>query len=283
MPENGRKRFLRFSTVLIHRYLRHRVGTQSAALAFYLLFMLFPFLIFISALLGMLQLHVAAVVDAAAELLPQEVLEVLERYLSHIGASPNPRLMLFGLTFSVYFPMRTTNALMRAVRTAYHLGPPRNTARHILKSLLYTGLLMVTVMLTLVLTTVSDRWLTYGVQRLGLPVMVARLWALLRFPLIGAAGFFALLLLYALAQDTRQPWKNLWPGTLAALCIWLLFSWAYTWYVEHIAHYSLLYGSIGAVIVLLIWLNMTAAVLIMGAEWNGVRIGMRKEQMADAG
>ena len=48
--------------------------------------------------------------------------------------------------------------------------------------------------------------------------------------------------------------------------------------MEHIAHYSLLYGSIGTVIVLLIWLNMTAMVLIMGAEVNGMLIGLRKER-----
>jgi len=280
VSETGRNQVVRFVTLLIHRYLRHRVGVQSAALAFYLLFMLFPFLIFISALLGMLQLNVAAVLGAVEEFLPREVLEVLARYLNHVGETPNPRLMFFGLVFSVYFPMRATNTLMRAVRTACHLGPPRNTVRHILKTLLYTGLLMVTIMLTLVLATVSDRLLAYGVQQFRLPVLVAQLWTALRFPLIGAVGFFALLLLYALAQDVRQPWKNLWPGTLTALGVWLGLSWAYTWYVEHVAHYSLLYGSIGAVIVLLIWLNMTAVVLIMGAEWNGVWMGLRKEQLA---
>ena len=137
---------------------------------------------------------------------------------------------------------------------------------------------MVVIMLTLTLTTVSDRLLAYAVQHFRLPALVAELWAALRFPVIGTAGFFSLILLYALAQDGRQPWRNLWPGTLAALTVWLGISWLYTWYVERIAHYSLLYGSIGTVIVLLIWLNMCAVVLIMGAELNGTLIGLRKER-----
>jgi membrane protein len=120
------------------RYLRHNVGIQSAALAFYLLFTIFPLLIFISALLGLLQLDVAAILRALENLLPSEIVNFIEMYLTYVGANPSPRLLIFGLFFSIYFPMRATNALMRAVRTAYHLGPPRNAVAHVLKTLIYT-------------------------------------------------------------------------------------------------------------------------------------------------
>ena len=59
-------------------------------------------------------------------------------------------------------------------------------------------------------------------------------------------------------------------------------SWLYAWYVEHIAHYSLLYGSIGTVIVLLIWLNLSAMSLIMGAEVNGTLMSLRKDRSEKA-
>jgi len=270
-------RVVRFFCLMIHRYLRHRVGVQSAALAFYLLFMLFPLLIFISALLGQLQLDVASILLALEEFLPQEVLQIIGLYLTHVGSTPSMRLLMFGLVFSIYFPMRAANTLMRAVRTAYHLGPPRGALSQLLKTLLYTGLLIGTVVLTLVLMNVSNRLLSHAVLNYGLPTQAAKWWAKLRFPVIGAAGGFALVMLYALAQDRRQPWKNLLPGTIAALLVWMVLSWTYTWYVNHMAHYSALYGAIGAVIVLLIWLNISAVVLIMGAECNGVLIGLRKE------
>ena len=131
MPEN---RFLRGIYLMVRRYLSHNVGIQSAALAFYLLFMLFPFLIFISALLGLLQLDVAAILGALGEILPREVVEIAGVYLRYVRANPSMRLLVFGLVFSIYFPMRATNALMRSVRTAYHLGPPRNPLLHRLKT-----------------------------------------------------------------------------------------------------------------------------------------------------
>ena len=278
-PKN---RFLRGVYLLARRYLRHNVGAQSAALAFYLLFMLFPFLIFISALLGLLHLDVAGILRALGEFLPVQVVDVAEVYLTYVGSSPSPQLLVFGLVFSIYFPMRATNALMRSVRTAYHLGPAHGVVQ-VLKTLLYTVLLIAAIALTLVLMSVSDRLLAYCVANFGLPVFIAELWAKLRFPLTAVVGYFALFLLYALAQDGRQPWRNIWPGTLADLAAWMSLSWLYAWYVEHIAHYSLLYGSIGTVIVLLIWLNLSATTLIMGAELNGTLMSLRKERPEKAG
>jgi membrane protein len=201
-------------------------------------------------------------------------------YLTYVGASPSPRLLVFGLFFSIYFPMRATNALMRAVRTAYHLGPPRNSVGHVLKTLIYTVLLIVAIALTLTLMTVGERLLTFAVVNFHLPVWIAQLWARLRFPAIAVVGYFALFFLYALAQDDIQPWRNIWPGTLASLVAWMVISSLYSLYVEYVAHYSLLYGSIGTIIVLLIWLNMSSVALIMGAELNGTLIAMRREKQA---
>ena len=274
LPEN---RWLRAGYLMTQRYLRHNVGNQSAALAFYLLFMLFPLLIFISALLGLLQLDVVAIALALREFLPTEVVDLIVAYLSHVGENPSPRLMVFGLIFSIYFPMRATNALMRSVRIAYHLGPPREVVKHTLKTLFYTVVLIVSIALTLTVLTVGDRLLAYAVRNFRLPMLVAETWARLRFPVAAVAGFFVLYFLYALAQDHRRPWKDIWPGTLAALAAWMILSLLYSLYVDRIAHYSTLYGSIGTVIVLLIWLYLGSVTLIMGAEWNGTLISLRRD------
>ena len=69
------------------------------------------------------------------------------------------------------------------------------------------------------------------------------------------------------------------PGTLMALAAWMGLSFLYSLYVENFADYSVLYGSIGTIIVVLIWLYMSAIVLIMGAELNGTLMSLRKERM----
>ena len=275
LPEN---RFLRGAYLLTQRYLRHNVGMQSAALAFYLLFMIFPFLLFISALLGRLHLDLGALLLGLGEILPQEVVDIAERYLIYVRQNSSMKLLVLGLVFSFYFPMRATNSLMRSVRIAYHLGPPRGQLRHVLKTLLYTVALILTIVLTLLLMTVGERILDYAVMHFHLPLLAAQLWAALRFPMAALVACCALFFLYALSQDGRQPWRNIWPGTLSSMVSWMLLSLLYSLYVERYANYSLLYGSIGTVIVLLIWLYMSSMTLIMGAELNGTLISLRKDQ-----
>ena len=177
--------------------------------------------------------------------------------------------------------MRATNSLMGAVRTAYHLGPPRGAVSQWLRVLLYTVTLIAAIALTLTLMTFGERALWYAVNHFHLPEWMAALWVHLRFPAAGAVSFFALLLLYALAQDTLQPMRNIWPGTLFSLAAWMVVSGLYSYYANHFSHYSLLYGSIGAIIVVLIWLNLTAVTLILGAEVNGVLISMRKDRLTE--
>ena len=87
--------------------------------------MIFPFLIFISALLGLLDLNVTAILLSLGEFLPRDVIDIIRAYLVHVGQTSSPKLLVFGLFFSIWFPMRATNALMVSVRTAYHLGPPQ--------------------------------------------------------------------------------------------------------------------------------------------------------------
>lgn len=271
-------RLLRGGYLMLRRYLEHGVSGQSAALAFYLLFTMFPLLIFFSALLGSLHLGGWELLADLGQLLPEEVREFVLAYLDYAARSSSLRLLLFGLLFSLYFPMRATNILMRAVRTAYHLGPPGRPVRHTVRTLLYTILLLGTITATLALMTAGRRLTELAVGVLGLPPLLARLWQWLRFPVTALVMFLALFLLYAMAQDGRRSIREIWPGAAAALPGWMVVSAVYSVYVDRFASYSLLYGSLGTAVVVLMWLYLTAAVLIMGAEFNGTIIALRRER-----
>ncbi len=152
-----RNRFLRGCSLLLRRYFRHDVARDSAALAYYLLFTLFPFLIFISSLLGLLDLDIAGILQTLSEIMPREVTELIGGYLTYVSQTSSRQMLWFGLVFSIYFPMRAANCLMRSVRKAYHLTPPTKPLAHVIKTLLFTVLLIVTIILSLVLMTVGDR------------------------------------------------------------------------------------------------------------------------------
>lgn len=265
----------RFVTGCLRRYFYHDVGRQSAALAYYLLFTLFPFLIFLSSLLGLLNLDVSEILGALQPLLPAEVLDVAEAYLEYASRTSSAAMLWFGLIFSIYFPMRAADCLMRAVRRAYHLPRPGNHLVYRFKVLLYTVFLLVTIAVTLALATVSQRMLTFVGRYITLPLVFVELWDLLRFLMLAVVVFGAVGLLYAMAQDSRQPGRNVVPGVITSLAAWMALSAAYSFYVENFANYSLIYGTLGTMVVLMIWLYLTATVLIMGAEINDTLVSLR--------
>ena len=142
------------------------------------------------------------------------------------------------------------------------------------KVLLYTVFLLVTIALTLALVTVGRQALHFARRFAVVPEAFIELWSDLRFLVLGAVMFAAVGLLYAAAQDTRQRPGAIVPGTLIALVGWMVVSAAFSFYVENFANYSVIYGALGTVIVLMMWLNLTAAALIMGAEANGALLAM---------
>lgn len=273
-PQN---RFLRGIYLMARRYLRHNVAIQSAALAFYLLFMIFPFLIFLSSLLGLLNLDISSMIRSLQNLLPSGVLDVIETYFNYVSQTSSTAMLWFGLVFTIYFPMRAADCLMHAVRRAYHLPQPKNQVFYTAKVLLYTVFLLVSISLALALATVGRQVLQFAGRFVVVPEAFIDLWSDLRFVILGGVMFAAVGLLYAAAQDVRQPARNVVPGVLAALIGWMVVSAAFSFYVENFANYSVIYGALGTVIVLMMWLNLTAVVLIMGAEVNGALLAMRTE------
>ena len=267
----------RFVAHIVNRYFRHDVDRQSAALAYYLLFAIFPFLIFLSSLLGLLNLDISSIVQALSPLMPAQVLEVTETYLSYVSHTSSTTMLWFGLVFTIYFPMRAANCLMYAVRRAYHLPAPKNRFVYTLKVLLYTMFLLLTIALTLTLTTVGEKVLGFLGGLVTLPDAFVELWIGLRFVVLGVVVFAAVGLLYAMAHDERQRPGKIIPGVVFSLAVWMVLSAAYSFYVENIANYSVIYGTLGTVIVLLIWLYLTAVILIMGAELNDTLLAMRTE------
>lgn len=265
----------RFLTKALERYFLHGVAQEAASLAYYLLFMLFPLMIFLSSLLGLLELDISSISKALAALLPAGVVDLVESYLVYVSQTSSRAMLWFGLVFTIYFPMRAADCLMMAVRKAYHLPRPKNQILYMAKVLLYTVFLLVTIALTLALATVGRAALEFAGRFVVVPGAFIDLWTDMRFLVLGGVMFGAVGLLYAAAQDSRQPARNVVPGALVALVGWLVVSAAFSFYVENFANYTVIYGALGTVIVLMMWLNLTAVVLIMGAEVNGVLASLR--------
>ena len=274
-------RFFRGAALLVRRYFDHRVARDSAALTYYLLFAIFPLLIFLSNLVGIFAVDIEGFLHELTTIIPAEVLELLIQYLRYVSRVSSRALMTFSLIFSIWFPMRAANALLLSVRKAYGMGRPTHFIRHQAKVFLYTICLFLTILLSLVLVTVGRRVLDFCAGYFHFSTILTdgfiELWSSLRFVLLGVIVFLALAVLYGLALETRSV-HYIWPGVLMSLTAWLALSLLFSLYVENAGNYSVIYGSIGVIIVLLLWLYLSATMMIMGAELNGVLMEVREKQ-----
>ena len=209
----------RFLTRTVERYLFHGVAQEAAALAYYLLFMICPLLIFLSSLLGLLELDISGIIQGLASLLPAGVVELIESYLSYVSETSSRAMLWFGLVFTIYFPMRAADCLMIAVRRAYHLPRPKNQIIYMAKVLLYTVFLLVAIALTLALATVGRAALEFAGRFFVVPEAFIELWTDLRFLVLGGVMFAAVGLLYAARTAGSRPgtlcpapWRLWWAG-----------------------------------------------------------------------
>ena len=279
-PRTG---FGRLAGDMIRRYYVHDVARDSAALTYYLLFAIFPLLIFVSTLLGVLELDIASITAVLAPILPSDVVDIIRTYLEYVAANQSRQLLWFSLVFSIWFPMRSTGCLMHSLRKAFGRSAPENMLRRSLRTLLFTIWMIFVIGLTLALVVVGRRALYFLSGFLPLSETFISVWGYLRFIILGLVMAISLGILYQLALGQRRPLREVLPGVGSSLAAWLLLSMAFSYYVENMARYAQLYGSIATIVVVLLWLYMSGQVLILGAELSASLIHRKKHAAPSSG
>lgn len=279
-PRTG---FGRLAGDMIRRYYVHDVARDSAALTYYLLFAIFPLLIFVSTLLGVLELDIASITAVLAPILPSDVVEIIRTYLEYVAANQSRQLLWFSLVFSIWFPMRSTGCLMHSLRKAFGRSAPENILLGQLRTLLFTIWMIFVIGLTLALVVVGRRALYFLSGFLPLSETFISVWGYLRFIILGLVMAISLGILYQLALGQRRPLREVLPGVGSSLAAWLLLSMAFSYYVENMARYAQLYGSIATIVVVLLWLYMSGQVLILGAELSASLIHRKKHAAPSSG
>ena len=279
-PRTG---FGRLAGDMIRRYYVHDVARDSAALTYYLLFAIFPLLIFVSTLLGVLELDIASITAVLAPILPSDVVDIIRTYLEYVAANQSRQLLWFSLVFSIWFPMRSTGCLMHSLRKAFGRSAPENILLGQLRTLLFTIWMIFVIGLTLALVVVGRRALYFLSGFLPLSETFISVWGYLRFIILGLVMAISLGILYQLALGQRRPLREVLPGVVSSLAAWLLLSMAFSYYVENMARYAQLYGSIATIVVVLLWLYMSGQVLILGAELSASLIHRKKHAAPSSG
>ena len=267
---------------LVVRYFRHQVGRSAAELSYYLLFSLFPFLIFLNAVISMLHLSLDDIVHGlGGVVLPAQAAELLSTYLSYIQGL-DTRVLLYACLFLTFYAVsRSVRSLTRAVSTAYQI-PHQGPANAVL-SAIFTVLLLLSILALLVLLMISENLLRQLDNYITVPEFLLRIWNILRL----AVGPVLLCLLltcfyFGVGYGRYRFWQAL-PGAAFAVVVWFVVTSGFSYYMGHVSRYSIIYGSLAAIMMLMLWFYLTGAVLILGGELNHILIQLRRERLEHQG
>lgn len=265
------------------RYFIDDIGTRSAALTYYLIFSLFPLMILISMLVGSLNIQAEPMFQTLSNVLPQAVLDLLGGYVRYVEETPSPVLFSFAMFFSIYFPWRVVHEIMNTIRIAYELPAAPSQLKQLFKELIAAIVIPLTLCISLVLIVFGPNlihqllsFLPEGFIQISDSYL--NIWEYARFAIAGFMIVFALIIVYELALDHHQPLRSILPGVIAVMIVWLASSAVFSFYVENIARYSIIYGTLGAFVVLLLWLYLTSVIFLMGGEVNALVLKRKRRR-----
>jgi membrane protein len=246
------------------------VVDRAAGLAYYFLFALFPALLFLTALVGMLSLPglMERLVQYADQTLPGDAASIVRRTLDEIQAQARGGLLSIGALAALWAGSNGMASVMSALNVAYDVEEPRPWWKRRLLAVVLTLGFALFILLALTLTVFGPRIGAGVAGALGLGEVFTLAWILASVPIVVFFVLVGIALVYYFAPATEQHWRWVTPGSAVGLVLWLAMSYALRVDVTNFTDYSATYGSIGGVILLMLWLYLTGLVLLLGAEIN---------------
>lgn len=256
----------------VRDFFADQMPIYAAALAFHLFVALFPFLLFLIALLGFLHLPdlFGWLTEWSARVLPAQALERVTEVIVHLRAEQNGDLLSFGIAGTVWFASVGMRASMAALNAAYDVEESRPIWRRYLLSVAYTVGLAVLVVGATTFMVLGPRAAAWIAAQAGMAEGILSVWTWTRIPMAVALAMCAISIVYTVAPNLEQKFRLVTPGSVVAVALWLLMVSGFSYYVANFGRYEVTYGSIAAVIVLLLYLFMSGVVLLFGAEVNAV-------------
>ena len=242
----------------------------AAQLAYYFLFALFPFLMFLAALLAYIPLPdlMEQIMALIGQFVPGTAAEMVQDNVKSLVSQPRGALLSFSMFLSLWVASSAIVAIAESLNHAYGVKESRPYWKVRGMGILMTIGLAAVVIASMVLLIFGPQLGHWLVEYFGLGTAFDVAWLVLRWPVVLLLMMVAAALIYYFAPDVEQDWRWITPGSVFAILLWVSVSLGFSYYANNFGQYDRTYGSIGAVIVLLTWMYLSGLSLLMGGEIN---------------
>ncbi|MFC6115992.1 YihY/virulence factor BrkB family protein [Sporosarcina thermotolerans] len=243
------------------------LGSQ---LAFFFLLSMFPLLIFMITLLPFLNIDENQVFLFIRDYAPESVFRLIQDTLQEILANRNGGLLSIGAVATIWSASKGMNALTKALNHSYFVEESRSFIIARSMSVVFTIALIGVLVIALLLPIFGEQIGYLAFSYFGMEEGFMKLWGNLRWSIPPVLIFLVFTVLYWAVPNLKIRLKSAIPGAIFATAGWILTSLAFSYYVGSFANFSKMYGSIGAIIVLMLWLYFSAIILMLGGQLNAV-------------
>jgi len=255
---------------VVAEFTEDEIAGRAAQLAYYFLFALFPFFIFLAALLAYVPIPnlMERIMGTVGRVAPGATSEIIEQNIGRLLTQPRGGLLSFGILVSLWVSSSAIVAIGESLNRAYGVREERPFWKvRGIAILLTIGLATLVIVSTALLIFGPElgEWLA---NRFRAGPAFDLVWSALRWPVAISLMIVAAALIYYFTPDVEQEWRWITPGSVFAVLTWLAMTLGFGYYVDHFGQYDKTYGSLGAVVVLLTWMYMSGMALLIGGEIN---------------
>ncbi len=260
--------FINYIKDLLAEFKKDNVPILAAAQAYYYLLSIFPLLIVCFAIIPYFKIEPNDAIDFMNKTLPSEMASIFEENIISLIQTPKGGLLTFGIIAALWSASGGINAFIKAVNEAYEIDETRSFIHVRLLALTLTIGMIISLVVAILLLVFGNVILGFIKSFLGISGSLVVLLQIARWTISILVITGLLILLYRFAPNKKLPLKHIMPGALTTSILWLLISLGFSLYASNFGSYSVTYGSLGGIIVLMIWFFLTGLTLMIGAEIN---------------
>lgn len=268
-----------FSKIFIHNIAEDEIFDRANSVAYNFILAIFPTIIFLFTLVPYVTIYFPEVTNESimeflGESIPPNMYSVISSTVLDIVSNQRGGLLTFGFIFALYLATNGMVALMRAFNACYRTVDRRNFFRTRLTATGLTIMLALVLFFAIILLVVGQiviNYFTVNVQelaKLNLDSLSLYMILALRFLVIFIVFFIAISCIYYFGPAVHYNWRFFSIGSLLATLACLLISYGFSYYVANFSSYNKVYGSIGTLIALMVWVQLLTIVLLFGYEVN---------------
>ncbi len=270
-----------FINAMIKKIQENDLFNIGAMLAYYLLFSIFPFLIFLLNIVGLIAAEYQQEILELLQVLPKNVVEIINSILTSMIHSSSSTLLSVSLLVALWAGSKGIIKLMGEVSRAFGSTKPHSFLVTRALGILFTLALSAMVVVLVSANVFGDIIYNYVVSFVGEQELLLEIFHLLRgiVPFIVMVIIFALLYRFSPSADIKSKITiiEMLPGALFTSVSWIIITYAFSFYVNNFGRYDATYGSLGGIIVLLLWLYLSSIVMVLGAYVSSVYVELKEQ------